>query len=243
MKAIAPERLAEVFVEVADTLVDDFDLSEFLQTLISRTTELSGFQAAGLLLAGPGGQLRLMAASEERVHLLELFVIQSDQGPCRDSYQQGVQVSSVDLRESGERWPAFAPAAVEAGFRGAHAFPLKLRQQVIGSVGLFSREAATLSEADGRIVQALSEVATIALLQERATRREEVLTQQLGDALEHRSVIEQAKGVIAHTYGVSIDDGYALLRSYCRDHRLRLSDVARDIVTDPANAADLRAGR
>ena len=242
MSVIAPERLAEVFVELADTLVDDFDVVEFLQMLTARTSELTGAGAAGLLLADPGDRLHFMAASDERVHLLDLFQIQADEGPCRDCFHQGAPVSDANLARAGTRWPRFAPAAREAGFQAVHAFPLRLRQQVIGSMGMFSVDAVAMAPADVRVVQALVDVSTIGLLQERAVHQGEVLTEQLQGALNSRIVVEQAKGVIAQSYGVTVDEAFAMLRSYCRSHHRRLSDVAADVVTDPATAPDLRTG-
>ena len=240
MSAIAPERLATVFVELADTLVDDFDLVEFLQMLTTRTSELTGVQAAGLLLGDDDRHLHFMAASDERVHLLDLFQIQADEGPCRDCYHQGAPVSDADLKRADTRWPRFAPAATAAGFHAVHAFPLRLRQQVIGSMGLFNTRAIAMAASDVRIVQALVDVATISILQERAVRRGEVLGVQLKGALKSRIVVEQAKGVIAQVYGVGIDEAFTMLRSYCRNHHLRLSEVAAQLVADPNSGPDLR---
>jgi GAF domain-containing protein len=240
MSVVPTGRLAEVFVELADTLVDDFDLIEFLQMVTSRTSELSGATAAGLLLADAQDRLQFMAASDERVHLLDLIQIQTDEGPCRDCYRQGNPVADTDLARAATRWPQFAPRAVASGFRSVHAFPLRLRQQVIGSLGLFRTETGGLDATDVRLVQALADVATIGLLQEQAIQRGELLTVQLQTALNSRIAIEQAKGAIAQIYGVSIDDAFLLLRSYCRRNHLRLGEFARQIVTDPAQAPNLR---
>ncbi|GAA3601459.1 GAF and ANTAR domain-containing protein [Kineosporia mesophila] len=242
MSAIASERLADVFVELADTLVDDFDLVEFLQMVTARTSELTGARAAGLLLADAEDGLHFMAASDERVHLLDLFQIQADEGPCRDCFRQGVPVSDADLNRADTRWPRFAPAARTAGFASVQAFPLRLRHQVIGSMGLFSATPVAMTPGDVRVVQALVDVATIGILQERQVRRGQVLTEQLQGALDSRIVIEQAKGVIAQSAGVTIDQAFTMLRTYCRNHHLRLSDLARTIVNDPAQVPDFGTG-
>jgi GAF domain-containing protein len=237
---IPSERLAEVFVELADTLVDEFDLVEFLQMVTARTSELTAATEAGLLLADPHGNLQFMAASNEQVHLLELFQIQADEGPCRDCFRQAHPVSVADLQQAGQRWPAFAPQAVTAGFRSVHAFPLRLRHQVIGALGIFSRTPGDMGQVDTRIVQALADIATIGLLQEKAIHAGEVLSGQLKAALDRRMVIEQAKGAIAQTYGISVDAAFDLLRSYCRRHQVRLADVAHLIVAESENAPDLQ---
>ena len=238
MSTLSAQRVAEVFVEVADTLVDEFDLIEFLEMVTSRASELVGSSAAGLLLADEHGRLQFMAASDEQAHLVELFQVQAREGPCQDCYRQGTPVSNIDLREAGGRWPHFAPRAVAAGFRSVHAFPLRLRKEVIGALNLFGTETGEIAAADVQIVQALADVATIGLLQERAVRRGEVLTEQLQGALNSRVIIEQAKGAIAQRHAVSVDEAFQLLRTYSRNNNLRLGDVAQLVLTNPSAVPD-----
>jgi GAF domain-containing protein len=233
MSTLTAERVAEMFVEFADTLVVEFDLIEFLQMVTTRASELVGSAAAGLLLADPHGQLQFMAASDERAELLELFQVQSHEGPCQDCFRETVPVVNADLREAAYRWPQFAPRAVAAGFRSVHAFPMRLRNDVIGALNLFGTDVGRMEPGDVRTVQALADVATIGLMQERAVRKGEVLTEQLQGALNSRVIIEQAKGAIAQMRSCSVDEAFTLLRGYCRNHNLRLSDVAQAVVTDP----------
>ncbi len=239
MTTVESKELARVFVEVADTLVDDFDLVEFLQMLTIRTSELVGAQAAGLLLSDERGVLQFMAASDERTELLELYQVQAQEGPCQDCYRAGVPVVNADLGAAADRWPLFAPRAVAAGFQSVHAFPLRLRGDVIGALTLFSTAPGRMDTPDLAVVQALADVATIGLLQERTIRRSEVLSEQLQGALNSRVVIEQAKGVVAQLYNRSVDDAFELLRTYSRRHRLRLGEVARQAVTAPKDLPDL----
>lgn len=241
MIKVPSEKLAEVFVELADTLVDEFDVVDFLQTLTARTSQLVEAVSAGLLLADHEGHLQFMAASDERVESLELFQVLTDEGPCRDCYHQGIPLINGDLSRAWRRWPRFAPRAVEAGFGSVHAFPLRLRQNVIGALGLFGSAHLEIGEGDARIVQALADIATIGLLQERTIHRGEILTEQLQGALNSRITIEQAKGVISQIYGVSVDEAFDLLRRYCRKHHLQLAQAARAIATDPAQSPDLTA--
>jgi len=234
MSALSAERVSEVFVELADTLVDEFDLIEFLQMVTSRASELVGSTAAGLLLADAEGRLQFMAASDEQSSLLELFQVQSHEGPCQDCFREGTAVTNADLREAGDRWPLFAPRAVAAGFRSVHAFPLRLRKEVIGALNLFGTEAGRIDSEEARVVQAMADVATIGLLQERAVRRGEVLSEQLQGALSSRIVIEQAKGAIAQAHDLTVDQAFQLLRSYSRNHNQRLIAVANEVLTDPS---------
>ncbi len=239
MATVASDRLAEVFVEVADTLVDDFDVIEFLQMITLRASELVAVPAVGLLLDSGRGRLQFMAASDEKTRLLELFQLQNNEGPCLDAFTTGVPVVNADLLRAGDRWPSFAPRAAASGFRSVHALPLRLRADVIGVINLFGTDVGTLEPADVRIVQALADVATIGLLQEKALRHSEILTEQLQHALNSRVVIEQAKGALARTHGVGIDTAFELLRGYARQHNLKLVDLARLVVTEPASVPDL----
>ncbi len=239
MAIVSPERLAEVFVEVADTLVDDFDLVEFLQMLTSRTAELIGVPAVGLLLADAHGHLQVIAASDEATWLLELFQIQICEGPCLDAYTTQTPVVNADLRTAADRWPTFAPWATAVGFQSVHALPLRLRAKVIGTLNLFGTQVGGLEPGDVKVVQALADVATIGLLQERAIHHGDVLTEQLQHALTSRVVIEQAKGALAQAHDIDVDQAFELLCRYARDHDLRLIDVARTIVTDPTSISDL----
>jgi GAF domain-containing protein len=240
MTTVSAERLAKIFVEVADTLVDEFDLIEFLQMLANHTADLIGAPAVGLLLADQRGRLEVLAASDENTKLLELFQVQNHEGPCLDAFNTATPVINADLAEAGARWPRFAPRATAAGFRSVHAFPLRLRNEVIGALNVFgSQPGRTLSDVDVPIVQALADVAAIGLLQERAIRRGEVLTEQLQGALNSRIIIEQAKGAVAQANGVTVDEAFTLIRNHARRTNRRLVDVAHTIVTDPAGPPDL----
>jgi GAF domain-containing protein len=239
MSTVSAERLARIFVEVADTLVDEFDLIEFLHLLADRTAGLARASAVGLLLADQRGNLEFVAGSDENVKLLELFQLQNREGPCLDAFRTARPVINADLRTAGARWPRFAPQATAAGFRSVHAFPLRLRSDVIGALNLFGADVGAFDETDVRIVQAVADVATIGLLQERTIRRSEVLTEQLQAALNSRIVIEQAKGVIAQAHGVSVDAAFASMRGYARRTRRRLSDVAYAVVTDLTSVPEL----
>lgn len=240
MSTVSVDRLAKVFVEVADTLVDDFDLIEFLHLVTSRTTELVETAAAGLLLADHRGHLQFMAASTEEARLLELFQVQIHEGPCQDAFRSGTAVLNADLTTAGDRWPLFAPRAVSAGYRSVHAFPLRLRNEVIGALNLFGVDNGRLEPDDAQIIQALADIATIAILQERSIHRGEVLTEQLQSALNSRVVIEQAKGVIAQLHDVGVSEAFELLRTHARRTRQRLVDVAAGVVADSSGGVDVR---
>ncbi|HMD91341.1 MAG TPA: GAF and ANTAR domain-containing protein [Trebonia sp.] len=222
--------LSDTFIDLADTMVADFDVIDFLHMLTDRTVRLLGASAAGVVLADPRGELRVAAASSEEVGLLELFQLQNDQGPCLDCFRTGRPVTAADLAAAAQQWPRFAQAAVQAGFRTVQALPMRLRDQVIGALNLFRAEPGAFDPADLRIAQALADVATIGLLHERNVRRRETVAEQLQAALNSRVVIEQAKGKLAERLGIDMDRAFTMLRDYARNTNQHLTDVARDFV-------------
>jgi GAF domain-containing protein len=235
------EHLADVFVEVADTLVADFDLIEFLHLVARHAAEMSGGAAAGLVLTDHSGNLHHVGASSEDARLLELFQLQNAEGPCLDAFRSGSPVVVPDIAEEAGRWPLFAPRAVEAGIASVFAFPMRLRARVIGGLNVFQTERQDLSAAEERLLQALADMATISLIQEQAVARAEVLTEQLQVALNSRIVIEQAKGAVARTYAVTVDEAFEMLRGHARSSRRRLTDVAHDVVTSASGPELLRS--
>ncbi len=236
---ISTEELSHVFVEVADTLVAEFDLFEFLHNLTERAATVCEALATGILLADQHGNLQYMAASTRQAELIELFQIQRSQGPCFDCFRTREPVINSDLATAVDRWPDFAPRALQAGFGSVHALPMRLRNETIGTLNIFGSDAGHFDETEVRIVQALADVATIAILQERSVQRAETLTEQLQGALNSRIVVEQAKGVMSALRGVSPDGAFVLLRTHARDQRLRLSDVALAVLTDPTSVPAL----
>jgi transcriptional regulator with GAF, ATPase, and Fis domain len=231
--------LLETFVELADTLVDDFDVIDFLHLLVDRCVALLGVDAAGLLLTDQRGQLQVMASSSEQVRLLELFQLQNDQGPCLDAFATATQVSHADLGTARGRWPRFAAAATDVGFVAVDALPMRLRSEVIGALNLFRTRPGVLSDTALRTAQALVDVATIGLLQERSIRHQEILTEQLQRALTSRVVIEQAKGLVAERLGMDMDAAFGVLRGHARRHRLKLSDVAGAVIAGRTGTHEL----
>ena len=211
-------------------MVADFDVIDFLHVLTDRSVQLLDVSAAGLLLADPRGELRVVAASSEAARLLELFQLQNDQGPCLDCFRAGQPIAAADLAADAERWPRFAAAAREAGFAGVQALPMRLRDQVIGALNLFRATPGTFDSADVRIAQALADVATISLLHERSMRHSDILNEQLQTALNSRVIIEQAKGKLAERLGLDMAQAFSLLRDYARDRNRRLVDIAQAFV-------------
>jgi GAF domain-containing protein len=223
--------LIEAFVGLADTLVDDYDVIDVLDRLAGYSVQLLAAESAGILLADAQATLRVVASTNEQTEWMELLQLQADEGPCVDCFRAGAPVGVADLTDAAARWPRFVAVLQERGAYGSvHALPLRLRGQAIGTLNLFHGAPGALPEADLALGQALADVATIGILQERAIRRGEVLAEQLQAALNSRVIIEQAKGVLAQRGHLAMHAAFDRLRHYARGHNLRLTEVARQIV-------------
>jgi GAF domain-containing protein len=237
---VREKRLAQVFVELADTLVEEFDVVDLLQTLTERCVELVDTDAAGLMLDDQRGNLRVVAHTHESARLLELLELQKRSGPCLDCFATGRVIANIDLATAAERWPEFAQAARSVGFGTSHAVPLRLRRQVIGALNLFSTGQRKLSDDDLAVAQGLADIATIGLLHERAARDQLILSEQLQAALHSRILIEQAKGILSAQAGTNVESAFALMRTHARRTGQQLSTVAGAVVAGQVEAGTLQ---
>ncbi len=222
--------LATTFVDLADTLVADFDVIDFLHTLATRSVELLDADAAGIMLADHHGGLHVMASSAEEARLLELYELQNNEGPCLDCFRSGHPVGREDLPAMRSSWPTFTEQLQRVGFRSVQAVPMRLRDETIGALNLFRTEPGWLSETDLSIGQAMADVATVGLIQERTIAVSELLATQLQTALNSRIQLEQAKGVLAQRTGLPMAQAFTLMRDYARSRGQRLGDVAAHII-------------
>jgi GAF domain-containing protein len=237
---VREQRLAEVFVELADTLVEEFDVVDLLQTLTERCVELVDTDAAGLMLDDQRGNLQLVAHTHESARLLELFELQRREGPCLDCFATGQVIANIDLDTAADRWPVFTQAAREVGFGTSHALPLRLRGRVIGAMNLFTTGRRSLSDEHLAVAQGLADIATIGLLNERAIRNQVELSEQLQTALQSRILIEQAKGVLSAQAGIGVERAFALMRTHARRAGEPLTTVAGAVVAGRLDAAALQ---
>lgn len=223
-------RINQAFVTLADTLTAEYDVVDLLHTLMGECLELVDVQAGGLVLANGHGQLELVASTSERADFVEVMQLNAGAGPCVQCFNEGRVISIADVSETEADWSEFRAAAILQGFRSVHAVPLRLRREVIGAMNLFRTSTGVLSDRDAAITQALADVATIGILQERLIRESGIVTEQLQRALDSRILIEQAKGVLAESAGVEMDEAFALLRDHARNNNLSLRSVAEGVV-------------
>jgi hypothetical protein len=224
-------RVLDAVVSLVDSLLDDFDVVDLLTELTERCAQILDVESAGLLLADPFKQLRVLAATSEETRELELFQLQADEGPCVDCYSSGQPVSVADIQAEADRWPRFVPAALDAGFASVHAVPMRAAGIVMGALNLFGTRPVALNDADLLVGQTLAHVATVAILQEHPPTPATVMP-QLRSALTGRTLVEQAKGFLREILDVSVEDAFTLLRSYARANGEHLTDVARRLMTD-----------
>jgi GAF domain-containing protein len=222
-------RLNAAFVSVADTLTADYDVVDLLHTLVTECTDILDAQAGGLMLADSTGQLQVVASTSESADLVEVMQLAAGAGPCVDCFTTGHAVSVPDIQQSVPDWPAFRAAALGQGFLSVHATPMRLRGEVIGTMNLFGTSVGALTERDAAVAQALADVATIGILQERIAAQSQVVTEQLQRALDSRVLIEQAKGVLSQSGGLSMDEAFLVLRAHARNNNLTLRTVAEGV--------------
>jgi hypothetical protein len=218
------------FARLADTLVADYDVVDLLQNLVELSSRVLGATAAGVMLADEHGELDVIASTSEATRLVEVMQLSAYAGPCIESFVTGTAVSLPDITRSPERWHAFRDRALEQGFAAIDAIPMRLREDTIGTLNLFRTSTGELEQEDLVAAQAFADVATIGILHQRTIAESDTVRRQLQYALNSRIVIEQAKGVVAQTRGVSIDDAFTLIRDHARRNRLGISAVASDIV-------------
>jgi GAF domain-containing protein len=233
--------LVHTFVELADSLVDEFDLVELLTLVADRCVDVLDVAAAGLMVGAPDGELRVVGSSSDAMRVLELFEVQADEGPCPECYRTGAPIINEQLTTVDHRWPAFAPRALAAGFRSVHALPMRLRGRTIGALNLFRATEGTLGRADVAAAQAFADVATIAIVSHQSAAEAQAVNDQLTKALNSRIVIEQAKGMVAQQTGLDMEQSFHRYRHHARNHNLLLAEVAAAIIDGSLSPSDLDA--
>jgi GAF domain-containing protein len=231
--------LIATLVELADNLVDNFDVIDVLTMLSDRCVETIDVDAAGVMLASPGGELQFIASSSESMRVLELFQIQADEGPCVDCFKDGLAIVDRALTDPDDRWPRFSPMALALGFNSVHCLPMRLRGRTIGALNLFRTEQGSIDADDIALAKGLADVATIAILQHQTSINAQTLNDQLSKALNSRIIIEQAKGMISQATRCDMDQAFSRLRAHARNRNEGLTDVATSVVVNVLDIDEL----
>lgn len=241
-KTTRERELVDTFVELADTMVSGYDVVDLLHRLVTRCAQTLNVAGVGILIPDAEGILEVVASTSERSQLISLLQLSEDQGPCLDAYHSGEPVTVLDIAGIQDRWPRFAHAAGELGYRWMHAIPLRLRDEVIGSLNLFGDQPAALDADDAMAARGLADIATIGILHERAFREADLARRQLQHALDSRIVIEQAKGILSHVHNIDMDAAFHQLRERARSTQQKLSDVARRVIEDATEGRTTSGG-
>jgi GAF domain-containing protein len=231
--------LIATLVELADNLVDDYDVIDILTVLTLRSVQAVDVDAAGVMLASPTGELQFVASSSESMKVLELFQIQANEGPCVDCFRNGLPITNQALSETDGRWPLFTPRAIAQGFRAVHCLPMRLRGRTIGALNLFRAHDGSLTDDDVAVAQGLADVATIAILQHEVTLDANTLNAQLSNALNSRIIIEQAKGMVSQATNCDMDHAFNRLRTHARNHNEGLTGLATRVVDKSIDSNEL----
>jgi GAF domain-containing protein len=224
------EKIFDVFATLADSLVAGYEVLDILQTLVDACHDTLDVDSAGILLANSSGGLEVVASTSEANALIETMQLDADAGPCVDSFRSRSVVSLPDVERSPDKWNKFAATALSVGIHSVYAIPLRLRETTIGTLNLMRTERGELNQHDIRAAQAFADVATIGILQERTLRDASVVRDQLQHALNSRVVIEQAKGVVAETANISVEEAFTVIRNLARSKQLALRSVAEQLV-------------
>jgi transcriptional regulator with GAF, ATPase, and Fis domain len=233
--------LLGVLVELVAALVEDYDVVDVLEDLTGHCVHLLAVDAAGLVVADDRAGLQVMSSSSDDAHALELFQLRAREGPCVDAYRSAAPVAADNIERWADRWPRFVAGARTFGLRGVHALPLRNRTTALGALNLFTTADQVLPAHDVRAAQALADVASTVLLQQRTLDDAHRVSDQLRKALANRVVIEQAKGALSERGRISPDEAFARLRRYARARHLKVTDVAHAVMSDTVDAADLLA--
>ncbi len=226
------ELVLDAVNSLVDSLLVDFDVVDLLTELTERSAHLLDVAAAGFLLADPFDRLHLLAATTKQARDLEIFQLQTEQGPCVDCYLTGATVSVAHLDADAEaRWPRFVPEAVAGGFAAVHAVPMRAAGIVLGALGLFGTSPGELDHADLLVAQTLAHIACVTILQGQAPTPSTVLP-QLRAALAGRTVVEQAKGLLREVLDVPVEEAFAVLRGCSHANGQHLTELARQLMTD-----------
>jgi transcriptional regulator with GAF, ATPase, and Fis domain len=228
---MTPRSVTQAFAEVTAALTSGRDVTDTLDRLVRDSAEVLGAQAVGLLIKVNEDELELLSATSHQIAELELFQIQHDTGPCIEAIRTGSAVTAASQDDIRVRWPRVGAAIAAAGYTTVRAYPLCWRGRAIGALNTFHTREKPAAEDTGQIGQALADIATTVIIQASALTAEQI-AERVQEVLQARTLIEQAKGVLAYTRGVDMAMAYDLLRHLAADRRATITDTAASVIAD-----------
>ncbi len=225
----ARTELPAALATLAEALVTDFDFVDLAHSLARSTVAALDAAAAGVMVVDRSGELQVVAASNEDAHVLEVFELQRQQGPCYDSWITGQAISASDLA-SHVTWPDFVAQALELGYTSACAVPLHFRGNGLGALNVFWSSPHEITSADLHAAQALANLAAVGLAQQAAPVNPRDLAEEVESAIHGRIAIEQAKGMLAVQAGITLEAAFELMSDFAHSRQVFVRAVARDVV-------------
>lgn len=224
------------FTRALASLVRDHDTADVLADLLDDAQTVLNAAAVGLLIRTEGGGLDVLTATSHRAAELELYQAQQHDGPSIDAIDTVAPVHADSASAITRRWPTAGPAIVDAGYVSVHAFPLRWHDTPLGALNVLyvADQACPFRDPHGKeclpAAQAFADMAALVLVQHQkmdAAQLREVTEQ----ALAGRTIVEQAKGVIAFQQGLPIDKAYTTLRDHAAGGGASLTAAAEGVVT------------
>jgi transcriptional regulator with GAF, ATPase, and Fis domain len=201
---------AQAFADATSALTHDHDVTDVLARLIRDCAEVLSAKAIGVLVLNAHADLELLSATSHRVAELELFQMQQDNGPCIEAIRRSAVVSVIGEQAIKDRWPDVGLAIADAGYDAVHAYPLQWHGHTLGAMNVFHAKPSAAPPEQEQLGQAFADIATIVIVQSTDLTLPQV-TDRVQQALQARTLIEQAKGVLAYQHNLDMATAYDLL--------------------------------
>jgi GAF domain-containing protein len=226
-----PTTSGAAFAAANAAMVQGVDGASTVHMLLADCLGLLGADTAGVLVRVDRG-LELMAATSHKAIELELYQVQVHDGPCVETIERGESVAVTGGSALSGRWPDFGRTMATAGFETVLSSPMRWHERVIGGLNLFWTSSRTLSHEERELAQAFADISTLALMQSSTADDPDSVAQRLRAALQGRVVIERAKGVLAQTDDLEMDEAFARLVEVSDQTARPLSQVAQEVLSE-----------
>jgi GAF domain-containing protein len=203
-------------------------LARTLQQIADATKQLFRADGAGLMLVDAEGQLRWASASDQSAQTLEDGQERLAQGPCAVAFSQRLPAAIRNIHSEPD-WAEFTQVLLAEGICAALSVPVELNGGVIGTLDVYVGQPRDWDPSEVAALQAYAGVVASLLSAAVTAQVTGRLADQLQAALEHRWLIEQAKGVVMGREQVDAQTAFERLRGAARSSTRRLADVAKDV--------------